>query len=106
MQRGPYTFPEKSKGQTMFSPGKFGVGLPTVISEPRPTGFEITGNVAQKVPNDKAKKTVSLTQGATGSADPTAKTLGFGGSRRKGRKLSKKRRLTRLRGRQSRQRRR
>ena len=50
--------------------------------------------------------TSSRTAGATGPKNSTVQKLGFGGTRRKGRKLSKKRRLTRLRGRQSRQRRR
>ena len=100
MQRGPYSFPIKSERQTMFSPIKFGIGLPTVISEPPPTGFERKGNgtVAQKVPNNKGPKTVSHTYIATGSTDPTAQNLfgaKKGGKRSKTRRLSKKRRITR-----------
>jgi hypothetical protein len=82
----------------MFSPGKFVV--PAFISEPPPTGFEKKANVVQKVPNDKGNKILSRTAGATGPKNSTVTKLAFGGTRRKGRKLSKQRRLTRLRVRQ------
>ena len=86
----------------MFSPIKFGTGLPTVISEPPPTGFTLDwrkGNVKQKVPNGKNPKKeprITVGNGATG-ADPTSQKLAFGGTRRKGGKRSKTRRVTRRR---------
>jgi len=96
MQSGPHRYPDKSKGETMFSPVKFGVGLPTVISEPPPTGFEKKANVVQKVPNDTRNKILSRTAGATGPKNSAVTKLAFGGTRRKGGKRSKQRRLTRL----------
>ena len=102
MQRGPYSFPNESRGETMFLPTMFGTELPTVISQPPPKGFERKGNgtVAQKVPINKDPKTVSHTDIATGSADPIALNLfgaNKGGKRSKTRRLSKKRRVTRRR---------
>jgi hypothetical protein len=56
-----------------------------VVEEPKVAPPPAAGN---------RQTTSSRTAGATGSADPTVQKLGFGGTRRKGRKLSKKRRLT------------